>query len=292
MALARARRPAPAAPAGLLSTLASTFTDLGLDVVKAEIGGSSSKVHDRFWVTNSDGTKLGEPEAEAVRKALEVTISSAVGTPGNVRPKLNVAGASQERAELLHTLMGERGTAEAERLPSRGRLGRRRRPSRGGLSMPPRRAAADKLSRPPACLRANRLPCSAASTADTYTNNDVLSIQQSIVHRECDRGPTGPAPASLPRRRDVEAQRNAEPGPAPASHRFQPQRAAAARPAALGATRPLPRGNGRARWPLPRGPRVSLPRQPPRIPACHTRTAPCLPACRRGVHPGPQPVQV
>ena len=45
--------------AGLLSSLTSTFTDLGLDVVRAEIGGKGGNFHDTFWVTTADGRKVG-----------------------------------------------------------------------------------------------------------------------------------------------------------------------------------------------------------------------------------------
>lgn len=44
--------------AGLLSSLTSTFTDLGLDVVRAEIGGKGGNFHDTFWVTTADGRKV------------------------------------------------------------------------------------------------------------------------------------------------------------------------------------------------------------------------------------------
>lgn len=44
--------------AGLLSSLTSTFTDMGLDVVRADIGGKGGAFHDTFWVTMADGQKV------------------------------------------------------------------------------------------------------------------------------------------------------------------------------------------------------------------------------------------
>ncbi|GAB4815011.1 hypothetical protein N2152v2_002057 [Parachlorella kessleri] len=88
---------------GMLGMLTSTFADLGLDVVKAEIGGTGKSIHDRFWVVGADGKKLGDGEVAAVQQALEVTLASS--KPGSSRPKLSPAGQSSERSELLHTLM-------------------------------------------------------------------------------------------------------------------------------------------------------------------------------------------
>lgn len=48
----------PPARAGLLSSLTSTFTDLGLDVVRAEIGGKGGTFRDTFWVTTMERTKV------------------------------------------------------------------------------------------------------------------------------------------------------------------------------------------------------------------------------------------
>lgn len=61
----------------------------------------------------------------AVKNAIEATVGSLMKPSSSARPKLGVPGASEDRQELLHTLM------------------------------------------------------------DTYVKNDVLSIQQSIVNREC-----------------------------------------------------------------------------------------------------------
>ena len=124
--------PPPLPPqAGLLSSLTSTFTDLGLDVVRADIGGGGGVFRDQFWVTTAEGTQVGGADLAAVQAALELTLASAAKQAVASRPKLSVPGATEDRQELLHTLM------------------------------------------------------------DTYVKNDVLSIQQSIVNRECRRGGGG-----------------------------------------------------------------------------------------------------
>lgn len=106
--------------AGLLSALTTTFADLGLDVVRAQVGSCESGVQDQFWVTLTDGSKVPESQVSTIVNALEVTISNT--NRCDSRPALNVPGAPAERGQLLYTLM------------------------------------------------------------DTYIKNDVLSIQQSIVH--------------------------------------------------------------------------------------------------------------
>lgn len=79
-------RPALRAHAGLLSSLTSTFTDLGLDVKKAEIGGKGDSFHDTFWVVTTDGQK--------VRR---------LGAAGGRRVVLLLAGWMARRACSLHT---------------------------------------------------------------------------------------------------------------------------------------------------------------------------------------------
>ena len=74
------------------------------------------------------GGKVAEQDIPAMTAALEALLASYSKPSASVRPKLSVPGASEDRQELLHTLM------------------------------------------------------------DTYVKNDVLSIQQSIVNRECQAG--------------------------------------------------------------------------------------------------------
>lgn len=71
--------------------------------------------------------QVAEGDLEAMKNAIEVTLASFAKPAAAIRPKLSVPGVSEDRQELLHTLM------------------------------------------------------------DTYVKNDVLSIQQSIVNRECSR---------------------------------------------------------------------------------------------------------
>lgn len=90
---------------GLLATLTSTFGVLGLDVRKAEISEKRGQIDDVFWVAKEDGGKVEDGEMTAIRGALEAALRA--GTIQRVRPKLHVAGAPEERAELLHELMGK-----------------------------------------------------------------------------------------------------------------------------------------------------------------------------------------
>ncbi|PRW61146.1 starch phosphorylase [Chlorella sorokiniana] len=90
---------------GLLSSLTSTFTDLGLDVVRAEIGGKGGNFHDTFWVTTADGRKVNDADVASVKNAIEVSLAAFAKPATAVRPKLTVQGISEDRQELLHTLM-------------------------------------------------------------------------------------------------------------------------------------------------------------------------------------------
>lgn len=89
--------------AGLLASLASTFADLGLDVVRADIGTKGGGILDKFWVKTSGGEKVADEDVFGVKAALEISLAACIKC--NVRPKLTVPGAPEERAELLHTLM-------------------------------------------------------------------------------------------------------------------------------------------------------------------------------------------
>ena len=92
---------------GLLASLATIFSDLGLDVVKADIGSNDSGVADKFWLRDiSTGGKIADADLASVQSAVEVSLATHAKS-GNIRPKLKVAGATAQRAELLHTLMGK-----------------------------------------------------------------------------------------------------------------------------------------------------------------------------------------
>jgi starch phosphorylase len=86
-----------------LASLASTFADLGLDVVRADIGTKGGGILDRFWVKTSAGEKVADEDIYGMKAALEISLAACIKC--NVRPKLTVPGAPEERAELLHTLM-------------------------------------------------------------------------------------------------------------------------------------------------------------------------------------------
>lgn len=90
---------------GLLGSLASTFTDLGLDVVRAEIGGKAGGVSDTFYVTTVEGAKVSDKDVAAIKQALEVTLVSSGASAVTSRPKVAVPGAAEERQDLLHSLM-------------------------------------------------------------------------------------------------------------------------------------------------------------------------------------------
>ena len=89
----------------MLASLASIFSDLGLDVVKADVGCSDCGIQDKFWLRDiSTGGKVADADLASIQAAVEASLAShAKG--GNIRPKLKVSGATEQRAELLHTLM-------------------------------------------------------------------------------------------------------------------------------------------------------------------------------------------
>lgn len=152
---------AAAGPAGLLGSLASTFTDLGLDVVRAEIGSKGGSANDVFYVTTVDGRKVADDDIASIKQAIEVTLASSGASGVGIRPKVAVPGAAEDRQDLLHSLMGEQ-------LPS-------------WLAVVACAVCAGWHFQ--ALLNAG-CGCSFGRCADTYVRNDVLSIQQSIVNRE------------------------------------------------------------------------------------------------------------
>jgi starch phosphorylase len=74
-------------------------------VVKADIGGKDGTFKDTFWVTSEGGGKVAEQDIPAMTAALEALLASYSKPSASVRPKLSVPGASEDRQELLHTLM-------------------------------------------------------------------------------------------------------------------------------------------------------------------------------------------
>jgi UTP:GlnB (protein PII) uridylyltransferase len=80
---------APNGP-GLLHSVTSTFRDLGLDVVKAEVDGDATRIFDKFYVKQLSGAKVSAPdELENVQRCLEVVLTARQGTPTtSKRPKV------------------------------------------------------------------------------------------------------------------------------------------------------------------------------------------------------------
>ena len=75
-------------------------------MVKADIGGKGGTFKDTFWVTSGEGGgKVAEQDIPAMAAALEALLASYAKPSASVRPKLSVPGASEDRQELLHTLM-------------------------------------------------------------------------------------------------------------------------------------------------------------------------------------------
>ncbi|KAI8103779.1 hypothetical protein M9435_006307 [Picochlorum sp. BPE23] len=93
---------------GLLATLTSTFSSLGLDVRKADIKEKEGFMHDVFWVVKADGNRIEDGDLPAVKSGLASIVACANqgSLSKRVRPKLRVRGAPEgNRAELLHELM-------------------------------------------------------------------------------------------------------------------------------------------------------------------------------------------
>ena len=67
---------------GLLTALTGSFRDLGLEIVRAIIGGSNGRVSNTFYVQDADGVKVTD-----------------VGTVQNVKRSLEVSGPCPERAQ-------------------------------------------------------------------------------------------------------------------------------------------------------------------------------------------------
>ncbi len=101
--------------------------------------------------------QVPESDMEAMKNAIEVLLASFSKPAAAVRPKLSVPGVTEDRQELLHTLM------------------------------------------------------------DTYVKNDVLSIQQSIVNRECGGGACRRPPGWQRRLRMHAAQRHCHSAALPAA---------------------------------------------------------------------------
>jgi len=93
---------------GLLNSITSLFCDLGLEVMKAEIGSLDGNIYDKFYIVDDvTGAKLTDKkDTENVKKCIETLLSSrsSKSTGGGTRPTF---GTPETTSETLYTLMGE-----------------------------------------------------------------------------------------------------------------------------------------------------------------------------------------
>ena len=92
---------------GLLNSITSLFSDLGLEVMKAEIGNLDGQVFDKFFIVDDvTGEKLtDEKDTANVKKCIETLLSSRTKSTGDrTRPDFRQPEAT---SETLYTLMGE-----------------------------------------------------------------------------------------------------------------------------------------------------------------------------------------
>eukprot|EP00210_Caulerpa_lentillifera_P000038 g37.t1 len=90
---------------GLLSSITSLFSDLGLEVMKAEIGNQDGHVLDKFYIIDDiSGGKLTEvKDIENVKTCIETLLASGrKNVGGGVRPDF---GQTETANETLYTLM-------------------------------------------------------------------------------------------------------------------------------------------------------------------------------------------
>ena len=97
---------APTAP-GLLTALASTFHDMGLDVSRADVNTVEHSIRDIFCVTSSGG-KLTDDQAIMVRDAVHMTIKALRSSNQSSRPTFEQAHGNKN---ILHTIMGASSSA-------------------------------------------------------------------------------------------------------------------------------------------------------------------------------------
>lgn len=92
---------------GLLNSITSLFSDLGLEVMKAEIGTLDGEVFDKFYIVDdvTNAKLTDEKDTENVKKCIETLLSSR-GKAGadRVRPDFRK---TEETSETLYTLMGK-----------------------------------------------------------------------------------------------------------------------------------------------------------------------------------------
>ena len=92
---------------GLLNSITSLFCDLGLEVMKAEVGSADGEVLDKFFIVDDvTGEKLtDEKDTENVKKCIETLLTTrGKTTGGGTRPDFRKQ--PEKTNETLYTLMG------------------------------------------------------------------------------------------------------------------------------------------------------------------------------------------
>eukprot|EP00958_Prasinococcus_capsulatus_P024188 scaffold3743_cov389-Prasinococcus_capsulatus_cf.AAC.15 len=90
---------------GLLQAIISTFRDLDIDVVRAEIDTTDGSLHDKFFVLRVDGQKLTETECETLETCLTTVLRYAVDTKQMRTVVAQDSEAKESRKQLLFSLM-------------------------------------------------------------------------------------------------------------------------------------------------------------------------------------------
>eukprot|EP00210_Caulerpa_lentillifera_P003854 g3681.t1 len=90
---------------GLLSSITSLFADLGLEVMKAEIGNQDGEILNRFYIVDdvSGGKLMETKDIDNVKTCIETLLTSGrKNVGGGVRPDF---GQTETASETLYTLM-------------------------------------------------------------------------------------------------------------------------------------------------------------------------------------------
>lgn len=74
---------------GLLSSLTNAFSDLGLEVLKAQVDGSSGRIQDTFHVQTADGTQVSGADALInIKRSIEVRSLTSAAIVQGVGPPI------------------------------------------------------------------------------------------------------------------------------------------------------------------------------------------------------------
>lgn len=89
---------------GMLSTITSLFRDLGIDVIRADVGSMKDQIMDKFYVKDeSTGQQI--TDLENVKKCVQTMLSTRPKGRKPTRPTFSVPEGRRAR-EGLYTLMG------------------------------------------------------------------------------------------------------------------------------------------------------------------------------------------